>query len=245
MRTTMMTTSPLLKFFIGFVAGLCAAIVPRLMPVLSSERGEFNLFPASYVAASLVFGTLIGAVMMIVEWGQSHAPKDTFMTALAVPGLLSGSINMAIGVNELQQTDQENQKLIEQLLEAEDIKIDPVAPPHADAGEPGAQTSSLLDFLVPSAHAAGASIPVSNYLGFGIIQQRHYVVVLSKTATEAQARSRLERLQHEGVPDLRVIRAGPSFLVIQGAPLNQANAALAAVRLKKRYGVEPAVALLQ
>lgn len=87
----------LLKFFIGFIAGICTAFLPRLTAALSvsGKTTSLNFFDITYVVISLFFAVLIGGVIMILEWGVARKPRDTFMAALSIPALITGAINTA------------------------------------------------------------------------------------------------------------------------------------------------------
>jgi len=95
-----MTKSLPLKFGIGFVVGLCAALFPRLIAELAtaSESDAVALFRQNYIFLSLVFAVLIGAVITILEWEDSRSPKDIFMLALAIPCIMSGERKMGSGL---------------------------------------------------------------------------------------------------------------------------------------------------
>jgi hypothetical protein len=73
-----MTKSLPLKLAVGFIAGLCAALCPRLFAALAtSGNGEVvALFRLNYVLLSLVFAAFIGVVIMILEWEGSRPPED-------------------------------------------------------------------------------------------------------------------------------------------------------------------------
>ena len=67
---------PVLKFFIGFVAGLCAVIAPRMLAALTVPVKDEKIifFSFDYVVVSLAFSIMIGAVIMIIEWRQPKKP---------------------------------------------------------------------------------------------------------------------------------------------------------------------------
>jgi MFS family permease len=104
-------TMPILKLFIGFVAGLCAALFPRLTAALATQGSNLIFFPLSYVVLALVFAMLIGVVVMILGWRVPAKPSDTFMMALGIPALLTGALNATLDTNMLQNLAQQKDRL--------------------------------------------------------------------------------------------------------------------------------------
>lgn len=90
-------TSPYAKFAIGSIAGFAAISFPRMALYLSSSSTIpiAQFFPFNFMLVVAAFSLLIGAVITIMEYGHAKLPKDTFYTALAVPGLIAGSFNGA------------------------------------------------------------------------------------------------------------------------------------------------------
>src|SRR5687767_2951304 len=87
--------APWMLFGVGFTAGLCAALFPRLAPMLTRGADvSIKLLHLDYIIVALVFSAMIGAVMMWFYWGTNHKPQTLFMAALGIPSLLSSSFNM-------------------------------------------------------------------------------------------------------------------------------------------------------
>src|SRR2546423_3653126 len=84
-----------IKFLIGLFAGICAAFLPRLGAILTTDTGHLTVFPSEFVFVGAAFGVLIGGVMMILEYGIPRPPKETFLAALGVPALIAGALNTA------------------------------------------------------------------------------------------------------------------------------------------------------
>ena len=91
----MTISRPIYKFLIGFIAGFCAALFPRLTALLlvSDVQESLNILSTGYILVSALFATLIGAIIMIMEWNVAKEPRTTFMAALGIPALITGSIN--------------------------------------------------------------------------------------------------------------------------------------------------------
>lgn len=90
-------SSPIAKFFIGILAGCAAIAIPWLSSFLiSSEEVNVNYFPHTYLVGVVVFAILIGLLVMTMEFKLPRPPKETLFAALAIPGLIAGSLNIAM-----------------------------------------------------------------------------------------------------------------------------------------------------
>ena len=71
------------KFAIGFLAGVTAVLLPRLLALLSkSDEGQLVFFPFSYYVLAAGVGLFLGLVMMVFEYRVAATPKQTFMSGL-------------------------------------------------------------------------------------------------------------------------------------------------------------------
>jgi len=114
---------PWLKFMVGFFAGLCAAFVPRISAQLNAfDEENMVMFSSSYLVLSISCAAIIGAVVVIMEWGVKREPKATFMMALGLPALISGGLNSASNVSSMQDIANENTKLQTALKQTTDIE---------------------------------------------------------------------------------------------------------------------------
>ncbi|MBI4715154.1 MAG: hypothetical protein HY760_04340, partial [Nitrospirae bacterium] len=217
-------THPLLKFLIGFMAALCAALFPRLMTALSSatEIDQYVWFGGAYLTLSLVFATIVGLIVVILEYGIPKEPRLTFLTALGIPALLAGALNTNFSAKDAQKAEDKKGELEAMVQEFAQIPVlEPASITALDQDPPVAKTpsGSFIPLSGPSAAYASNGEPVSaQAAGFDPTIQRkepRYVVVLRKTFTAQEARDAagaLERL----VPKLEVVRSGQFYLVILG-----------------------------
>lgn len=91
-----LVTSSKIKFCIGFIAGIAAVGMPRLVTMLTSGTDrELEYFTANFTYATLILGVMLGLIIAIFEHGKPKQPKETFFAALAIPGLVIGSLNSA------------------------------------------------------------------------------------------------------------------------------------------------------
>lgn len=227
------------KFFVGFVAGLCAALIPRLSAVLASGS-DIEVINKPYVLASLVFALLIGAVIMILEWGKSRSPADIFMSALALPALLSGSLNTAEGVHASKLAAQDNLELIGALEKSEQIKKLPyqkIIPLGKTAINPTDSPNSLEFDFISKAYAEDIALRETGFdLGFNVITQSYYIV-LDKAATENEAQNKAADLRPQ-VPGASVVKGsdGSFFVIAAPNPAPRSKAVLDLIKLKEKLG---------
>ena len=73
-----MRTIFLSKFGVGALAGLTAALFPKLLPMVAgSGGGDLEWFTDTFLLASLVFALLVGAVVAVLEGGlAAPGPSD-------------------------------------------------------------------------------------------------------------------------------------------------------------------------
>lgn len=157
--TTVKISSPYAKFFIGVVAGCAAIAIPRLSSYLASgDKSGFNYFPTNYIIAIAVFSIFLGAVIVIMEYGLPKPPKETFFAALAIPGLIAGSLNVTVVARDANKRYNEAYELTKEMQTEENISIEQVESIEIipiDISENRQQDSSWnFNFeLISSAHA--------------------------------------------------------------------------------------------
>lgn len=243
-----MKENAVFKFFVGFVAGLCAALIPRLSAVLASGS-SIEVINKPYVLASLVFAILIGAVIMILEWGKSRSPADMFMSALALPALLSGSLNTAEGVHASKLAAQDNLELTNALEKSEQIKTLPyqkIIPLGKTAINPTVSPSSLEFNLISKAYADDITNRKTDFnLGIKVITPSYYIVI-DKAETESEAQNKMAAL-HPQAPDASIVKGsdGSFFVIASPDPAPRSKAVLDVIKLKRRLGPNNTTDLLE
>ncbi|MBI3393220.1 MAG: hypothetical protein HY039_08530 [Nitrospirae bacterium] len=234
--------APAFKFFIGLVAGLTAMVLPRLIAALASstEGSSIRYFSLDFGLLALAFGAIVGLVIMIFEWKIPSRPRDTFMTALGIPALLSGTLNAynASGVAR----DAEN--LSNALLESSGVPI--IRGGGTAPGEKRSENENNEGWFPPGlgvarAYAQASSpVPVRKAFNPGIqVQEPFYYVVLARTDSLPKAREEDSRLRSR-VPNAEIIETRQGYFVIQaGGPKPRSRALLEAIRLRKELGLNP------
>jgi len=241
------TTNPFAKFGIGLVAGFAAVLLPRLVASLAQGDATTIVFiPTPYYYLALLIGAFLGAVMVIFEYQKPAAPRETFMTALALPAVIAGGLGTASGVGSVADLKGESERLQQAFRQEEGIvrqgsfnSIEPLG--GATPGASGQNDSSPFPSLISFAYAGGPAqaLAQAEPLKFGIqIQQSRYVVVLKQTKTEQEAIQDAQRFRTK-VPSARAVKADNGFYVISGeGPQFEVDALLSAARAKRALTTE-------
>lgn len=234
------------KFGIGLFAGLCASLFPRLVAELTTPNsGEpLILFSQNYLLLSLVFSIFIGIVITIFEWETARSPKDIFMSALAVPAVLSGALNTTATVSNIKQLNIENsnyQKTIQELMEIPTLPAASITP--ITRVTPSTPESHALGFsLVSTAYAnPPANVRPASRFNLGVVQaQSNYVVVLDQAGSLADAKNKAAVLQQK--TPVKIVKSNNTYLIVTASgKQNRTNALNEAVQLKSQQGLRPSL----
>ncbi len=243
-------TSPMLKFLIGVTAGACATLLPRLVPELSSPDPRMEFLTWQYGIACGAFSVLIGLGTLFWEWNVPKKPAQTFMTALGLPALIAGTLNVKSAGDQLHQQLQQTRDLQEAL--SKEAGIPTVGSGEQHSMSPRFVSPHLLAAILTArpAHAAtiealGTAAPPRSDLvlaQLGIkVQQPEFVVGLDRAADADDARRKAQELRRT-LPDAKAARVGNEFVVINGdRPLTKSDALLDAVRLKNEHHLSPSL----
>ena len=261
-KSTPRYSTPLVLFCIGLSAGACAALFPRLMPLLLSESADLGLmfFTTGYLIVVIVFSVLIGVVMMWSYWGTTYKPQTLFMAALGIPSLLSGSLNMSSNVNQssaaLAELVKQRETLVAQVENLAGIETITVELPAKNTSPgPGPHSgldAPLWDYLgVAGAHAQQpdtrphtllAASDKPNYDPRVQIQipqeKKDYRVVLASSTDKTQIEKQLKDYQKKGLTDLRVLFVRNEHYLVTNRLQTKNDALQEALRLKRDYGVQ-------
>lgn len=245
-----MTNSLPVKFGIGFIAGLCAALFPRFFAELAtsteSENEVLELLNLNYIALSFAFAALIGTVITIFEWEESSSPKDIFMSALAIPAVLSGTLNTTISTQDFGQAEIDK-KAYELALE-KGYQIPTLSPsilvPLDEVVRSKAEEYQISFSLLNTAHADtedDVGSPISNY-GIGIRKMpKSYVVVVDQASSREEAEAKVASLR--SIIQTKQFRNNRNqiFITTNSSPQNKMNALIEAIRIKNKKGLTPSL----
>lgn len=235
---------PVIKFIIGFVAGWCAACFPRLSALMAGSEGAdgLSLFTVEYVILSLVFSVVIGFVVMIMEWHVAREPKATFMMAIGIPALLTGSFNATNGAQTVNDQQATISQLTQELKTTAGISISDDALGSfevLDIG--GSDVQGSADYLqwlgIKSAHAENQ--PVADQKGIGFnpgykVMEPLYYISLGNAPNKEMALSMVKQLRTQ-VNTARAVKTNSGFTILsQLKPMPKSEAVIEAAKLKKQ-----------
>jgi hypothetical protein len=219
-------------FAVGVFAGLCAAIVPRLMLMIGQAPGSAGVaveaLSATYAAAATAFAALIGGVVVILEWDGKRPPRDVFLAALGVPALLTSMWHTTRLNGEVLAKATDLKAVTDQLAKEADIPVEEDV--HLSSPE------SLLRYVFPTVLAQELAVAkqVSKDGGFGVrYKEPVYWVVLSSDRAKEVADRKASELRQWG--PLTVEKVGNAYYVCpEGGVLPYSKAVSKAAQLKRR-----------
>jgi len=237
----MMVSHPGFKFSIGFIAGGCAVLFPKVAAVLSIGE-ETPILTGFFLQWASLFALLIGVIVAILEWNVPKEPGATFMAALGIPAILAGGVNSTVDNVKLDKLRQSNEQLIQVLSDAVSITTRPNKnAPSTDHAAGGMMAHSWYFQWVDAAHARVAADSYSAPLRTQFVTaERRYVIILDTAPDIVAAKVKAEKINRT-IPSLQtdIIRNGDEYLVIEnGPPMTKADALIKAVRIK-RDGLSP------
>jgi len=259
------TDNPFIVFFVGLTAGYIATILPRLITYLSvsEESVELSFFSGEYFLASSLFAIVIGISMVWLNYGKKETTNNLFMTALALPSVISGAINMSSttvsGEASLKELEFQYQMVESALHEVSGLSDVPVVDFEVSSLEDvSVDARGYLPFI-SSAYAAensdnkdaADSLGSANSLGMGIkfnlrTQQKNYIVILDQSKDLELIKSRLESYsQVLLIPNLKLKRAKSMYYIVQDIPRSKSFAYIEVLRLNKNYGLQASLAKLK
>jgi hypothetical protein len=242
---------PVFKFFIGFTAGLCAACLPRLTAALFAGHGQsvvgVQVLDAQFWGLSAVFAIIVGLVVTIVEWRVPATPRATFLSALGIPALISGSLNSTADTQAVieqwsayqEQTRRLAQEMDVPIRDAQGLEAEPVFSlgGEEEALEP---RSSLWLPGVSVAHAAQAGVQdaADGWPPSVKLHEPRYAVVLKRIQGRDAAVRSARALHRESGLAVKVYRAADGYLVTSGPALPLSEAVQRATQVRRRLGLE-------
>jgi hypothetical protein len=237
------TRNPFAKFSVASFAALCAVFFPQIVLYLKHADSKTLEFPDSkYIAVGIGLALMVGVIALIFEHGTRRTLAQTFMTALGVPAIFSGTVGtVGLAENGL-VAQQAATAAFHQAAKSEGIAIGPaIEAPTSGVFDKGAWLE-----IVGSAYAAGgpalAQAPQAQvgYSAQFVIPR--YLVVLDRTPNAAAANARVQQLRQR-VPDATVLQSGNEFLVVAGtSPLAEGDALNRATSIKREGIANPTLA---
>ena len=229
------------KFLIGFFAGLCSAIFPRLLVLMnvSDKLDNIVVYDQVYIISSLIFSVLVGVVVMILEWRVLNEPGKTFIMALSVPALITGAVNTNNAIQLYK--DQSTSYSIEAKIQKDNpIPINETPLPFKklsslDNGMPKTESFAFNFFGVREAKAADSFTRPERMLAFKVVETL-YAIVLQRVSDRQQAINRANELRAH-IPNAEPVEIGPGqyLVILGGVALPRTDALLKANELRQNF----------
>lgn len=249
--TTVKISSSYAKFFIGLVAGCAAIAIPRLSSYLSSvDHAGLSYFPINYIIAIVVFSIFLGSVIVIMEYKLPKPPKETFFAALAIPGLIAGSLNTTVETRDANRRYKEAYELtkevqIENNISIEQVEVESIERIPIDISE-NRQPDSSWNFnfeLISSAHAGeGTSGLRKEKESMGLSVQRggnNFAISIGRyenRETAIEEAIAFKQLKSS----VTLIKTAKGYeLLLTGKLFTETRATIEALRIKKELNIEP------
>lgn len=241
-RSNCEISKPEAKFIIGFFAGMCSAVFPRLMVFLNltvdktDVLSDLKIITFEYTICSIIFSLIVGTVVMILEWRVNCEPGKTFMMALSLPALLAGRFNTNSAIS-LYKTEQVS--IIRELREGIDIPVNQSQVKIKEISKfnkinDNKSFFSFTDFLIKEANAAESKPDQHKLFAF---QLQQYVIVLYRANDRESAIKKADELKQAGISEAKPVQAGVNqYIVIFGDHhLPRTDALIKADELRKKY----------
>ena len=190
-----------------------------------------------YLYIAVLFALLIGAVVMIMEWGVPKGPSATFMTALGLPALLAGALNTSNGAYVLDAKSKTNLELTEvvrSLSQIPEISADEII--HLSSTTDTINSSNLIRMNIIGEAYADSNSSKQQSFNFNPsmkIQQQQYYIILKKVASKSKANQRtLEIIPN--VQNAQSVQIDDNYFVIDSKTRSKSDAVLESIRLKDK-----------
>ncbi len=232
-------------FSIGLSAGLIAAIFPRLVALLGSSGGgsEINIqfLSTGFMLVAVVFGVVVGVSMIWLNKGTSESTKNLFMSALALPGILSGGLSMSNSTAEFKQeflrVQAQQEALAEQVQNTAEIPVledlidfEPVS----FLDNSGMPDQPILFEIIPAAHAADTAANNQTRLAQGVnlnpgIQYKSpksaksYVVVLGQAKDKEDVLQQQKQYLERGIDGVEAKKSEGAYFLTKGKPQSKSG----------------------
>jgi len=259
------TDNPFIVFLVGLTAGYIATTLPPLITYLSvSEQSlELSFFSGEYFYASSLFAVVIGISMVWLNYGKKETTKNLFMTALALPSVISGAVNMSsttvngeASLKEMESHSLAIEKSLQEVMGVSDVpvlnfvgqifeEVNSLSQPN----EPR-QSSFAIPFI-NDAYAAEDRENESASMAMGIqfdsrTQQKNYIVIVDQSDDLDLMKTRLESYsQVLLISNLKIKRTKSTYYIIQDIPRTKSFSLIEVLRLNKNYGLQASLAKIK
>lgn len=247
------TIKPAILFCIGISAGFIAAVLPRVTALLSAQQYnvDVELFSFDYIIVTVVFSLIIGVSMIWFYLGTKKAPRDLFVTALSLPAIISGSINMATTTNngqeqiaqameQIKKKDKIVENLTKTLESLSNIETIPGESLDLGSNQP-VQPSLFSQAFAADGDKVGTTTGFSPGVKYIPREEQakvdEYVVVLRVDTDEEKVKQAFQRYQENQTDftNLIIRKSSGRYYLIDNKRLPRSLAIMNAVKLKEKY----------
>lgn len=245
------TSSTYLKFTIGVMAGCSVVVIPRLSAYFfSSNDPGFTYFPTIFLFSALVFSLILGSIIVIFEYKIPKPPRETFFAALAIPGLVAGSINTTMETNNAITHHQESYELTKEVQNNNNILTEEVESPKLiliDLSENRTIDNNAI-FSIDVIRAVYASEQDQvleddeNNLDIAINRTKNNFAVSIGKYKDKESALNAARKYREIVTDITLIESNNEYRLITSKKLlTETEATIEAIKMKNQLGEQPAL----
>jgi len=218
---------------------LCAVFLPKIIVFLKNDGGDLITVSPTYIIAGALFAFLVGAIIAIFEFRTRRTPGQTFMAALGIPALISGTLNTVGTADNLALKTEQFRQLAQ--LTAQTANV-PILEQSVTLPAPGSDKQSAVFELVSTAMASEpGAILVAQQSAYGVqAVKRQFLVVVHQSSTRSDADAQANALKQR-LPNVTVVPSGRTFYVATSSvPMGEVDALQQAVKLREA-GLTPSL----
>lgn len=233
-------------FLIGLSAGAIATSFPRMAPLLTEINNDvsFDLLTPKFFVIAGVFSIMIGVSMIWMYKGTTEHTKALFLSALALPAVLSGALNTSnvasITDQKLGELDTQTQILQDKLesqnsVEFIDLKFDNIEL------TPISFIPNLLG--ISSAYAEESPrFPIDGNLNKSIFVKaktldKSFTLLYGEFEDEKKLLERIEELKSKSIKNISMFKVKNKTYIINNVRLTKTNALIKVIDFKSKYGI--------
>jgi len=231
-------------------AGLIAALFPRLLPLISqsSDGVTFSFFNQTYFIGVILFALIIGVSMIWLYMDSKDSSRQLFMSALALPAIISGGLNVSSVSSTAEQklNDLENQTIeLQSKLESQNsipvIEIDGLSFSSTSIGSilglVGISTAFAQDVLPAQKTAKQISSVGVNAESLN----ENYIVVLMQSTNKQDILNAQQALNMRNIKDTILFEKNNQFYLMNNERTTKTKAIMDVIEIKNKSNLEPSI----
>jgi len=244
------SVSKIQLFLIGLSAGLIAALFPRLLPLISqsSDGVTFSFFNQTYFIGVILFALIIGISMIWLYMDSKDSSRQLFMSALALPAIISGGLNVSSVSSTAEQklNDLENQTIeLQSKLESQNsipvIEIEGLSFSSSSnesmLGLVGISTAFAQDLLpAPKTAKQISSVGVN-----AESLNENYIVVLMQSPIKQDILSTQQALNAQNIKDTILYEKNNLFYLMKNERTTKTKAIMDVIEIKNKSNLKPSI----